>query len=259
MYNLTLQFKQNYKINRIHYSTCSTTIIYLTIFVHCCRNFYIQRLTGNGCRKRQPWTENKNSSRSNSPVPKTKKKKKKEKRITSKFILPFLPPTFSLSTSIPIPPSPPPIAKLCAVPLLARFYFHGRLLHFPSARAECKHSKEGKNVKRKEEKKRRLEENFETRASRNVTERISSRSSMQQACICAIERCRCNWQPCRAVCQASTFSRVSRVPNQFPAFTRRRATVIVRTHCSSSTYTSKRAIPRLQLLPLPSLSLCTKP
>lgn len=78
MYNLTLQFKQNYKINRIHYSTCSTTIIYLTIFVHCCRNFYIQRLTGNGCRKRQPWTENKNSSRSNSPVPKTKKKKKRK-------------------------------------------------------------------------------------------------------------------------------------------------------------------------------------
>lgn len=83
-------------------------------------------------------------------------------------------------------------------------------------------------MKRKEEKERRLE-NFETRASRNVTERISSRSSMQQACICAIERCRCNWQPCRAVCQASTFSRVSRVPNQFPAFTRRRATVIVHT------------------------------
>lgn len=81
MYNLTLQFKQNYKINRIHYSTCSTTIIYLTIFVHCCRNFYIQRLTGNGCRKRQPWTENKNSSRSNSPVPKTKKKKKKKNEL----------------------------------------------------------------------------------------------------------------------------------------------------------------------------------
>lgn len=257
MYNLTLQFKQNYKINRIHYSTCSTTIIYLTIFVHCCRNFYIQRLTGNGCRKRQPWTENKNSSRSNSPVPKTKKKKKRKTNyfeihitIPSTNLLPLhLDSNSSFTTTY---------CKTLRRPL-PRFYFHGRLLHFPSARAECKHSKEGKNVKRKEEKKRRLEENFETRASRNVTERISSRSSMQQACICAIERCRCNWQPCRAVCQASTFSRVSRVPNQFPAFTRRRATVIVRTHCSSSTYTSKRAIPRLQLLPLPSLSLCTKP
>lgn len=157
MYNLTLQFKQNYKINRIHYSTCSTTIIYLTIFVHCCRNFYIQRLTGNGCRKRQPWTENKNSSRSNSPVPKTKKKKKRK---TNYFEIHITIPSTNL---LPLhldsnsSNSPPPIAKLCAVPLLARFYFHGRLLHFPSARAECKHSKEGKNVKRKEEKKRRLE------------------------------------------------------------------------------------------------------
>lgn len=53
---------------------------------------------------------------------------------------------------------------------------------------------------------------------RNVAERISSRSSMQQACICAIERgwCRCNWQPCRAVCQPrlSAGSRVYRTSFQ---------------------------------------------
>lgn len=58
---------------------------------------------------------------------------------------------------------------------------------------------------------------------RNVAERISSRSSMQQACICAIERgwCRCNWQPCRAVCQPrlSAGSRVYRTSFSFYAAT----------------------------------------